>query len=372
MIKTRIALSLVLAASTTSVIAADHSYQTLLKQGLRVDGSIPQKITLANHQTKIIRLMNITLSPNVANVLSGRLTHILNHPAQMDLLKGQDVPPAKNIGMNGEAVLDQGNWGTCATFSTTAAVNAMFPLAGDLQVSQLCNLEVGKTLDNGGDGGWDGSFGYVVLGQMNDYGFVNKQYQHATGCGGLKAYPAYSSNDGSAMTTADFTAHSSMTFNNTDWTPIVSYNGSFAPLDPTQAGTALNNVKAAINQGYRVVFGTLIDGNVGQVGAAGSYDSVDNDTWVMTSQIPVDIKAGDPMEGHEIIIDGYDDNACATYTEGTDTKQQCGLLEIRNSWSAAAGYQGDYYMTYDHFKGMVIEAYAIGQDVKDNFKPVTQ
>ncbi|OGT43762.1 MAG: hypothetical protein A3F13_08485 [Gammaproteobacteria bacterium RIFCSPHIGHO2_12_FULL_40_19] len=373
MIKNSLVLSVALVASATSVFAADHSYQALLNQGLRVDGSIPHKITLANHQTKIIRLMNVTLSPNVAKQVSERLTDILQNPFQRGALtlKGQDLPAAKYLGMNGEQVLDQGEWGTCATFATTGAINAMLSLSGDAEVSQLCNLELSKTLD-GGDGAWDGSFGYLVFGQINQYGFINKQYQHATGCGRLKSYPAYSPDDGSAMTAALFTAHSALSFDQTDWTPIVSYDGSFAPITPAQATVALSNVKAAINQGYRVVFGSLIDGNVGQVGAAGQYDNIANDTWVMTTQIQQDFQNNNPMEGHEIIIDGYDDNACATYLDGTSTNQQCGLLRIRNSWNTGAGDQGDYYMTYDHFKGMVVEAYAIGQDVKDNFKPISK
>ena len=368
-----IVIPTLLLASMSAAFASDSAYQSLIKHGLRVDGSIPTQITLSNHQQKTIRLMHITLSPIASQKLAANVAHILKHPTQRGLMRSSDLPAAKYLGMNNFPVLDQGQWGTCATFSTTAAIDAMFPLADESQVSQLCNLELGVTLNSldGADGGWQGSFGYIVLGQITQYGYINKQYQHATGCGGLKTYPAYSYDNGSAMTVADFTAHSNMNFAKTDWTPIVQFNGNFAPMNPATADKALTNVKNALNQGYRVVFGSLIDPNVGQVGAAGTYNNIDNVAWVMTPQMQQDIISNQNMEGHEIIIDGYDDNACATYTDTAGVSQkQCGLLRIRNSWGPSAGDQGDFYMSYDHFKGMAIEVYAIGDDVKDKFKPV--
>lgn len=357
---------------TSVVIASENPYALLQQRGLVVDSMIPHQITLANHQSKTIRLMSIALSPVVAKKLSDRVSAIMQHPYRPEILISSDLPSEKYIGMNGEPVLDQGQWGTCATFATTATINAVLSLTDNSMISQLCNLEVGRTLGIGDDGGWDGSFGYMVLGQINRYGYVNTQYQNDAGCGGLKAYPKDSFNSGTAMSLADFTAHSLTNFTSDDWTPIVAYDGNFSPIDPATAETALITVKNAINQGYRVAFGTLIDPNVGSVGAAGNYDGVNGDTWIMTTQIQQDIQKGDPMEGHEIIIDGYDDNACATYTDITPSLKpdatQCGLLRIRNSWSADAGDKGDYYMTYDHFKGMVVEAYALGLDIKDKFE----
>ena len=64
-----------------------------------------------------------------------------------------------DLGMNNVPVLDQGSHGTCVTFATTAAVDAVLG-KGDY-VSQLCNLELGATLEQFGyyPSGWDGSFG---------------------------------------------------------------------------------------------------------------------------------------------------------------------------------------------------------------------
>lgn len=366
-----ITLSVCLLTCAASTLAnTNQSYHYLLTHGLRIDGNAPAQITLANHQKKIVRLMNIALSPEASQKLADNAAYILQHPTQSNLLQSSGLPASKYIGMNGIPVLDQGSWGTCATFSSTAAIDALFPLLQDSQISQLCNLELGVTLNNGGDGGWQGSLGYVVLGQIAQYGYINKQYQHASGCGGLTQYPIQGYDNGSGMSIDDFNQHSSKNFTAKDWTPIVTYNGKFAPMKPVVARKALLNIKKALNHGYRVVFGTLIDPNIGQVGAAGAYHNIDNVAWVMTKQMHKDIAMNQSMEGHEIIIDGYDNKACATRTtQSGDKAKQCGLLRIRNSWSDSAGDKGDYYMSYDYFKGMAIEAYAVGLDVKDKFKP---
>jgi hypothetical protein len=364
-----------LASITTSTFAENthYSYQYLLAHGLRSDGAIPARITLKNHQHKTIRLMNITLSPIASHQLASNIGYTLQNPTQHHLFRASNLPASQYIGMNGVPVLDQGQWGTCATFSTTAAIDAMDTLLNESQISQLCNLELGQTLRNGGDGGWQGSLGYVVLQQIAQYGYISKQHQHTEGCGGLTSYPTEGGDNGSAMTIDDFSKMATKSFNKNDWTPIVTYNDSvnFSPMDPKTANTALTNVKHALNQGYRVVFGTLIDPDVGPVGAAGSYNDINNDTWVMTKQMQQDVTSSTSLEGHEIIIVGYDDNACATFSQDDNTQtKQCGLLRIRNSWGPSAGDNGDYYMTYDHFKTMTLEAYAVGNDVKDKFKPV--
>lgn len=370
---TKLTVAAMALLATSAAIAGTQSNADAFvgARGLFVNGMTPATITLSNQEKKTIRLMNVSLSTTVQQSLAEKAAFLLAHPQQKNLASKLGLPAAKDDGMNNEPVLDQGEWGTCATFSSTAAINALYGLTEDARVSQLCNLALGRGINDSrmGDGGWQGAFGYLILGQVNQYGYLDKQYQHQIGCGGLKNYPTYSSDNGSSMSTADFTAHSVKTFTDKDWMPLLSYNGNFSPITPAQAETTLNNVKTAINAGYRVVFGTLIDGNVGEVGAAGTYKNIANDTWVMTTQMQQDLQNGNVNEGHEIIIEGYDDNACATYTDADATsKKQCGLLHIRNSWSANAGDQGDYYMSYDHFKGMVIEAYAIGQDVKDQLK----
>lgn len=346
--------------------------ELLQQQGLQVRGSVPVKIILSNQQPKYIQFMNIVLSKKVALQLSHNLSEILSHPAQNNL-QDDNLPASHYVGMNGEPVLDQGQWGTCATFASTGAINALYPLLNEASVSQLCNLQLGRTLENPDpDGGWNGSLGYLVLGQIAQYGYINMQYQTQSGCGGLTQYPLDGGDNGQPMSIADFSAHSNHDFSSNDYSALWQYDGSFMPITPDQATTLLTAVKTALNAGDRVVFGSIIDVNVDEMdaGALGTYDGVAHDTWVMTPQIQQDVQNG-LTEGHEIIIDGYDNKACATYQDQDgNNKKQCGLLRIRNSWSALAGDQGDYYMSYDHFKGMVVEAYAIGQSAKANFKSI--
>lgn len=344
----------------------------LAAEGLRVNGTVEKTITLSNDQTKTIRMMRIALSPTVSEILSNHAALILQNPNHRLTAQSSDLPSAQYIGMNGEPVLDQGNWGTCATFATTGAINAIYPLSYNARISQLCNLEVGRTLKNGDDGGWDGSTGETVLKQVNQYGYIDLSYQKHKGCGGLKKYPIDGGKNGKAMPIAQFTAHSQMHFTEKDWTPIIPETPDFKPLTPTQADIAITNIKTAINLGYRVIFGTLIDPNVGDVGTAGTYDGADQDAWVMIPQIQRDLKKNIEMEGHEMIIDGYDDTACADVKykhQAKGTEKQCGLFHLRNSWGFDAGDDGDYYMSYAYFKLMVMDAHALGEDVRDQFVP---
>lgn len=363
MLKNPLIFSTILLINTTSCLAVE---------GLHINGMVEKKITLPNQQTKIIQLMRISLSPAVSTTLSNHAMFILQNSNHRFAPQSSDLPSAKFIGMNGEPVLDQGNWGTCATFATTGAVNAIYPLADNARISQLCNLEVGRTLKNGSDGGWNGSTGETVLKQINQYGYIDLAYQTQKGCGGLKKYPLKGKKKGKAMTIANFTAHSQMHFTEKDWTPIVAEQSDSKPLTPAQADNAINNIKTAINSGYRVIFGTLIDPNVGDVGTAGKYNGSDQDAWVMIPTIQIDLQKNIEMEGHEMIIDGYDDTACATVSyahQPKNTEQQCGLFRLRNSWGTDAGYQGDYYMSYDYFKAMMMDAHAIGIDAQDKFIP---
>lgn len=340
--------------------AAAHSVaeSTVFNSG--VTGTIPVRIETQDHQVKVVQLMQLQLSEQIAQVLGRNITMMLSNP-RFGEVKSGNLPDKYNATMNSVPVLDQGRWGTCATFASTAGVDATLGLTGDASVSQLCNLELGKTLNNppGANGGWDGSFGYIVLGQVQDYGYLPMTYQKVQGCGGLKAYPVNGGSNGVAMSKEDFEKTAQHSFTQANWKTIHAYNGSFKPLDPTEGAVALDKVKQAVARGDRVVFGTLLDQWAGQAGAVGKYNGVNNDTWLLTDQIKKDIEQGWPA-GHEMVIYGYDDSACATYDNG---QKQCGLLRLRNSWGEGAGSQGDYFMTYDYFKTMSIESYDLGQNL---------
>lgn len=330
--------------------------------------SEPTKIHLRNGDNKIVQLLRVNLSPLQRKALSNNVSFRLNNPNHHYLYqKANDLPSNVENGMNKIPVLDQGAWGTCATFAATAAVDALYGLTGTRSVSQLCNLELGRTIQNPDEtGGWEGSFGYLVLQQIAQYGYMPQSYEISKICGGLSEYPTDNPYDnGDPMSVDIFMQDSVKTFSANDWKPILSYADHVEPLELEVGEKILDEVKRYLFKGDRVLLGTLLDPDQDEAGAVGEYGRVENDTWVLTDAIKRDIDRG-IIAGHELVITGYDDHACAEYTETPESghakpivKKQCGILHLRNSWSIFAGDKGDYYMTYDYFKAMAIEAYAI-------------
>lgn len=353
-------------ATVFAVTGANQDAFVLHTKDVRIRGTWPVLVTLNNNQPKIVQMIRVDLSKSATKTLSKRIKRILKNSVQKKPSKQyhalNGLPSRQYNGMNGIPVLDQGQWGTCATFAVTAAIDAVLSLTGTGAISQLCNLTLGVTLQNPyvKDGGWDGSSASIVLDQISTYGYLDMYYQTQNGCGGLTAYPTDSANNGSGMPLADFEA-------NGNW-PLEKYRNwwSIFPKNTSAAdGTVLKNVKNTLVNGddvlSLVVFAVLIDPKMNHVGVAGSYYT-NLDTWVLTSQILKDIFFGPIVlvVEHEMIIDAYDDNACASYQDAAGvSKQQCGLLHLRNSWGSAAGDNGDYYMSYDYFNAMVIEAHAI-------------
>ncbi|PRP61198.1 hypothetical protein C7B72_23325, partial [Bacillus halotolerans] len=110
-------------------------------------------------------------------------------------------------------------------------------------MSELCNLELGKYINNpDAMGGWEGSWGTKVLGQITTYGFMSRDQQSqmidgAYVCGGLLHYPTYNAKEtGSDMTPEVFQQFSDKRFTDKDWRKIPIY-GSFT----------LSMVKRALN-----------------------------------------------------------------------------------------------------------------------------
>src|SRR5437879_1335677 len=89
---------------------------------------------------KEVVLMNIRLTAKEQQAIFNYKPKI-SHKTSSDF----NLPPAINLGMNGVPVLDQGKHGSCVTFATTAAIDAVLG-KGDY-VSQLCSLELGSTLE---------------------------------------------------------------------------------------------------------------------------------------------------------------------------------------------------------------------------------
>lgn len=326
---------------------------------VKIVGNIAQPIRPSNHYSlkasstpKSITLLKLELSNEVQQRFKHRLEKIL-HDVPLNIPK--PLPTQVQLGMNNVPVLDQGAHGTCVTFSSTAAIDAALN-KGDY-ISQLCQLELGRHLENNAYtvSGWDGSWVRTVLTQMDLFGLVSKEWQKTNGCGGLTEYPITGNTPNAEMTLADYHAISeSMPEELLTWSSLLEPYQVI--LDQVDMNQTLTNVKIALNAGDRLVFGVLLlDFTQGIAGAVGTHNAHD-DTWVLTPEIAADINDQAEFAGHAMIITGYDDNAIVTDAQG---RQYKGLLTLRNSWSSYVGDKGDFYMTYDYFKALALEVQRI-------------
>lgn len=333
-------------------------------------GTIPHPININQHSTSFladaktsqhiqreIRFLNVKLSSKKADRLAGMAEQLRSS----SLLPSQSQESSNKkvyLGMNGVPVLDQGAHGSCVVFANTAAVDASLK-KGDY-ISQLCQLQLGNYLEANGyvPSGWEGTSGALVLSQMDTFGMVSKQQEMLHGCGGLYQYPRGGDAPTSSMSVEEFHQISESLINESHeivWIPLLNFYQ--ANSDAKTGDRILTDLKASLTAGDRVTFGVLLpDVDLGVAGAVGHYKE-NNDTWVLTNRILMDLIARpDMIAGHEMVIIGFNDSAVAQDSNG---KIHRGLLTIRNSWGEKIGDHGDFYMSYDYFKLLVIEAQRI-------------
>lgn len=309
--------------------------------------SVPETI-------KQIKFLNVKLSESAKKNLAKRSQNALAHTQQFAPRVGGTAIGKIQLGMNNVPVLNQGQHGTCVTFASTAAVDAA--LGNGDYVSQVCQLQLGNYLEKNSYtmSGWNGSFGRIVLNQMDTFGFVSKEQQLSQGCGGLTEYPMQGQEPTGQMNPEDYHQISEAFGRNVAWSPILDVYQALS--DRTDTQRTLDEVKRALRAQDRVTFGVLLlDFDLGFMGAVGSNHS-NFDSWVLTPEIARDVYLQPNFGGHEMVITGYDDNAVAKDDQGREHR---GLLTLRNSWGDSVGDHGDFYMSYDYFKLLVIEAQRI-------------
>ena len=342
----------------------------IFAQNIRIVGNTEQSITLtqphpnlklnaqnSSSDTQIIKLLNVELSENMQHLMHQRVDQALQHSLHnanhvMETYASPVVQ--KQLGMNSVPVLNQGQFGTCVTFAITAAMDALID-QGDY-ISQLCSLQLGNYLEKKKKqpSGWDGTSAPVVLKQLNTYGWFNQVNQKKYGCGGLKRYP-YWSTPTTSISPELYSQHSeTLKSNGISWrTLLKQHQVASNTMDVNQL---VNDVKEALNTGHRVTFAVLLPrADLGTAGAVGWHDYF-NDTWMLTADIAEDIQSHKTLPGHEMVITGYDNNAVSMDARG---HRHHGLFTLRNSWGAYVADWGDFYMTYDYFKTLVIDAQQI-------------
>lgn len=306
--------------------------------------------TLSANKAKIqkhIQLPHIELSREAQHILNTRLREIEKNTLKLSASELKHI----QLGMSKVPVLDQGPFGTCVTFAITAAFDAVLD-KGDY-ISQLCSLQLGNYLKTQGYpySGWNGSWSKNVFQQIDAFGVINLNNQTKYGCGGLKSYPS-SGVPKSKMSSEEYAQYSEdLIHNKISWDPILENTQFVNKIN--DSNIILKNVKEALNQGNRVTFATFLPKTeLGTVGATG-WHHYSNDSWIITSPIKNDIKTKKTFAAHAMIITGYDDDAVAL---DSFLNTHRGLLTLRNSWGSSIGDDGDFYMSYDYFKALVIEA----------------
>lgn len=224
-----------------------------------------------------------------------------------------------DLGMGSVPVLDQGQFGTCVTFSSTAALDAKLG-RGDF-ISQQCSLALDKGM---GNDYWNGAYyPSEIIDPLQNYGVVEKSRCPSS-------YP----DDAQYLDSATYQGLADKAAS----AQVKAVKYAYGKAD-------LNAMKAALKAGHRVVFAFLINA-VSQEAVQGFNIKVDGQKytgglWACKQPGSASNYCQRSNAGHEVVAIGYDD------------KQQ--LLKIRNSWSADVGDKGDYYMTYAFFGTMAVD-----------------
>jgi hypothetical protein len=218
-------------------------------------------------------------------------------------------------------VLDQGAYGTCVTFSTTAALDAVLGIKD--VIDQQCSLELDQAL---GNNYWNGAdFSSEIIDPLKNNGAVNKGK-----CSGDQ-YP-------NPMANIALDAYKKIVDPSIQVSKV-----QYAYHNPI----SIDEVKAALAAHHFVTIGIGLLDNGDPVSVQG-FDAVINGKakagglWACQQPGNSSNYCGEATAGHEIMVTGYDDS------------QQ--LLQIRNSWGIDSGNAGDFYMTYTFFSAMVIDA----------------
>ncbi|KTC94372.1 C1 family peptidase [Legionella erythra] len=306
-------------------------------------------------QSRVVLVQNVQLSPEAQAVLGERVQEIIDDASDEEFLLTTGLPAKVDLGMNKTPVLNQGVHGTCVTFAVTAALDAL--LAKGDYISQLCSLELGAYLQNKKQipySGWDGSFGKIVLNQLEQYGIIPMNHQRSKGCAGVKFYPVDNEkNQGKPMSVSEYSANALTIDDQMTWESLVDIDDVFTVNhNPAQV---LPAIKKSLNDGHRLTFGVLLDVELHHAGAMGKY-AKPFDSWMLTPEIIRHAKQGRVNGGHEMIIIGYDDTALIMDAFGHASK---GMLILRNSWGSNSGNRGNFYMSYDYFKALSDEVQII-------------
>lgn len=315
---------------------------------VKIDGQLSQSTTIPYHHQ--IQLLKLKISKQGQKKLKQRMMQ----QQQLKKINFQqhtsNLPSKLELGMANVPVLDQGPYGTCATFAVTAALDAL-SAKGDY-ISQLCSLSLSEYLSQHSQlhSMWNGAMPEDVFHLISMFGIINKENEQIHGCGGYHDYPMYFSENYPATDLDSFKQHAQGKYS-IGYFSSSNYVNFAELLEQSSAiQQALVSTKQTIHDGSRVVVAIILIADK-NVGAYGKHHQ-DNDTWVFSNDLYDQLVSDPAIGGHAMVITGYDDNAEAIDEQGNIHK---GLFTLRNSWGPKAGDEGNYYISYDYFNSFVVD-----------------
>ncbi len=280
---------------------------------------------------KTIGLLKVIPTQKFVNLRKNYLAKVIEDESERDYSVGvvpfENSVGAVDLGMADVPVFDQGAYGTCVTFATTSAMNALLQ-KGDF-ISQQCTLQLNRIL---GQDLWNGAyFSSQIIDPLKKYGIVkqgqgsekegkcNSDYPNIFGMITVSGYKNRAKNSGADASKIQYKYYSMI---------------------------KLNDVKKSLDKHHRVTVGFGILAGQDPISVQGFNLKIKNQEtsgglWACQQSSSESTYCGRPNSGHEVVIIGYDDS------------QQ--LLKVRNSWSDASGDNGDFYMTYTFFKAMIFD-----------------
>lgn len=295
-----------------------------------------QKITLINTPLEGATIFDILQRAYEIDLQN----YMYNEQDANSLISGSKISNASNLeqlyiaydlGMANVPVLQQGQYGSCATFANTAALEAKMN-AGDL-ISQQCLLALGNYINRVEDcennekprntedncSGWNGLYdNTTILTRIKKYGVVSKD-----NCS--QQYPLYLERPAQKqqVTYREYKALSGELWAN---------DFAYQKLQPRNT----NIIKRALDNNHRVVASILLheDYKTGlpvNGKPSGLWDLPYEAQKFAHEMLYENKNSG----GHAIVVTGYDD----------DKK----LFKVRNSWGANIGDSGEFYISYDYY-----------------------
>jgi Peptidase C1-like family len=315
----------------------------------RIQKTSTKKLSFNTQPGKMVAVLKLNFSDKAKQAIQNRV--VFESPSKMPT---QRLPHQVQLGMSNVPVLDQGIHGTCATFATIGALDAM--RGAKDYYSELCFLNLGKYLSTFGyqESGWNGQNPGLLLDRISEYGLIPKNIEQSVGCGGAQQYPVSSEDTSNAMSIEEYHQYSEPAdYSGLElWSNIIDISKFFS--NSISKDDVLQQTKHALYHGNRVILGVLLPLNE-NLGLTGHY-RVPNDTWILTAKLEQAAKffimQFSNWGGHAMIVTGYDDNAIIIDDDGNSHQ---GVFTLRNSWGSEVGDKGNFYMTYDYFQTLSIE-----------------